>query len=57
MLIIVVYDNVAERDEAIRVQNEVRENQPHMVVGVASEEDVRQEDIISYLYWNSTQEN
>ena len=56
MLIIVVYDNVGEQERAIQLQNEIRESQVDAVVGVASEEDVRQEDIVGYLYWQARQE-
>ena len=61
MLIIVVTDNVAEQELAGNVKTMIEKELPShfedsIPVGIASEEDVRQEDIVGYLHWQARQE-
>ena len=60
MLIIVVVENGADRELADEVKEVIERQLPlagylPILVGVATEEDVRQEDIVSLLHWQARQ--
>ena len=57
MLIIVVYDNVEEQNQAEEIKDTIeQELKLNVPIGIASELDVRQEDIVGYLHWNYNKE-
>ena len=51
MLIIVVLESLADREKANEVLETVQKELPSVPVGIASAEDVRQEDIVGLLHW------
>ena len=56
MLIIVVTENVADLELANEVKEVIKDQlslsgYPPTPVGIASDEDVRNEDIVGYLHW------
>lgn len=60
MLIIVVTENVVDQELASGVKDMIETELPMydylpIPVGVASEEDVRQEDIVGLLHWQARQ--
>ena len=50
-MIIVVLESLADREKANEVLETVQKELPSVPVGIASAEDVRQEDIVGLLHW------
>jgi hypothetical protein len=57
MLIIVVVESLADRESANEVLQTIQKELTDIPVGIASAEDVRQEDIVGYLHWKSRKED
>lgn len=57
MLIIVVVESLTDREKANEVLATIQKELPSVPVGIASEEDVRQEDIVGLLHWQTRMKN